>query len=169
LVYNRMLAVVGRYSLATVTPTTVSVHRLVQAVIQARLGNGERRWTEIAVGVLQKSFPIYSWEVATWSTCERLLPHVLAATGHAERLGVAGEQAGWLLDRASAYVRSRGLYRQARPVAARALALTEATLGPEDVKVAHRCNELGVVLRHLSLDPPKRRELDGIAAGQRAS
>jgi hypothetical protein len=43
LVYNRMLAVVGRYSLATVTPTTVSVHRLVQAVIQARLGKERER------------------------------------------------------------------------------------------------------------------------------
>jgi Tetratricopeptide repeat len=51
LVYTRMLGVVGGYSLATVTPTTVSVHRLVQAVIQARLGKeGERRWAEAAFG-----------------------------------------------------------------------------------------------------------------------
>jgi hypothetical protein len=109
LAYNRLLAVVGRYSLATVTPTTVGVHRLVQAVLQARLGDeGERRWTEVAVSLLRARFPNKSWEVATWPACERLLPHVLAVTGHAERLGVAGAQAGWLLDRSSTYLRERG-------------------------------------------------------------
>ena len=130
LVYNRMLAVVGRYSLATVTPTTVSVHRLVQAVIQARLGKeGERRWAEVAVRLLRASFPNESWEVVTWPACERLLSHVLAAAGHAERLEVAGEQAGWLLDRAANYLHERGQYRQARPIAERALRVTEAALG----------------------------------------
>jgi hypothetical protein len=110
-----MLAVVGRYSLATVMPTTISVHRLVQAVIQARLGqDGERRWAEVAVRLLRGGFPNDSWELATWPACERLLPHVLAVAGHAERLGVAGEAAGRLLDRASTYLRERGQYRQAR-------------------------------------------------------
>jgi tetratricopeptide (TPR) repeat protein len=149
LAYNRMLAVVGRYSLATVTPTTVSVHRLVQAVIQARLDEGERRWAETAVGLLRACFPNESWEVATWPTCERLLPHVLAAVGHAERLGVAGVQAGWLLDRAANYLHERGLYREARPIAERALRVTEAALGPADPEVAWRRDGLGAVLRRL--------------------
>ena len=43
LAYNRTLAAIGRYSLATVTADTIGLHRLVQAVIQARLGEaGER-------------------------------------------------------------------------------------------------------------------------------
>jgi tetratricopeptide (TPR) repeat protein len=150
LAYNRMLAVVGRYSLATVSPTTVGVHRLVQAVIQARLGeDGERAWAEAAVGLLRASFPNESWEVATWPTCERLLPQVLAVAGHAERLGVAGEAAGWLLDRASAYLQERGQYRQAKPMAERALTVTEAALGPADPEVAWRCDTLGRVAHWL--------------------
>jgi tetratricopeptide (TPR) repeat protein len=150
LVYNRMLAVVGRYSLATVSSTTVSVHRLVQAVIRARMGHeGERRWAEVAVGVLYESFPDESWEVATWPTCQRLLPQVLAVAGHAEQLRVAGQMAGWLLDRASNYLRGRGLYRQARPIAELALAITEAALGPQDLDVAWRCDEFGRVLLDL--------------------
>jgi hypothetical protein len=53
LAYNRLLAVAGRYSLATVTPTTVGVHWLVQAVIRSRLGHeDERRWIEVTVGLL---------------------------------------------------------------------------------------------------------------------
>jgi tetratricopeptide (TPR) repeat protein len=150
LVYNRTLAVVGRYSLATVGSTAVAMHRLVQAVIQARLGQeGERHWAEIGVRLLRAGFPNESWEVATWPTCERLLPHVLAATGHAERLGVAGEQAGWLLDRAANYLHERGQYRQARPIAERALRVTEVALGPVHPEVAWRCDALGAVLRRL--------------------
>jgi tetratricopeptide (TPR) repeat protein len=150
LVYNRTLAVVGHYSLATVNPTAVALHRLVQAVIQARLGDaGERRWAEVAVGLLRESFPNKSWELASWPICERLLPHVLAATGHAEQLGVAGEQAGWLLDWAANYLHERGQYRQARPIAERALRVTEAALGPVDPEVAWRCDGLGGVLRRL--------------------
>jgi tetratricopeptide (TPR) repeat protein len=151
LVYNRMLAVVGRYSLATVTPTAIGLHRLVQAVIQARLGEGgEWNWAEVAVSLLRASFPNESWEVATWPTCEQLLPQVLAVTGHAERLGVAGEQAGWLLDRASTYLRERGQYRQARPIAEQAVAVTEAALGPADLEVAWRCDTFGRVLQALA-------------------
>jgi hypothetical protein len=38
LAYNDALRVLSRYSIATVTPATVSLHPLVQAVIQARRG-----------------------------------------------------------------------------------------------------------------------------------
>jgi tetratricopeptide (TPR) repeat protein len=150
LAYNRMLAAVGRYSLATVSPTTVGLHRLVQAVLQARLGeDGEQAWVEVAISLLRDRFPKQSWEVATWPTCERLLPQVSAVAGHAERLGVAGEAVGWLLDRASVYVRERGQYRQARPIAERALAVTEAALGPTHPEVAWRCDTLGIVIQRL--------------------
>jgi tetratricopeptide (TPR) repeat protein len=170
LAYNRLLGAVGRYSLATVTPTSLGLHRLVQAVIQARLGaDGERAWAAAAVGLLRASFPNESWEVATWQRCGRLLPHLLAVAGHAQRLGVAGEQAGWLLDRSSRYLRGRGLYRQARPVAERALALTEAALGPQDVEVAWRCDELGGVLKDLGDLADARVQLErALAIGEAA-
>lgn len=77
----------GRYSLTTMIPTAVSMHRLVQAVIQARLDHeGERRWPEIAVSLLHASLPNEIWEVATWPTCRRLLPQVLAVAGDASTL-----------------------------------------------------------------------------------
>ena len=65
LTYNRALAAIGRYSLATVSPAVVGLHRLVQAVIQARLGEaGERAWAEAAVNLLRAAFPNESWEVS---------------------------------------------------------------------------------------------------------
>jgi tetratricopeptide (TPR) repeat protein len=170
LAYNRTLAVIGRYSLATGSSTAVAVHRLVQAVIQARLGEeGERRWAEVAMSLLRESYPYKSWEVATWLACQRLLPHVLAVAGHAERLGVAGEEAGWLLDRASIYLHRRGQYRQARPIAERALAVTEEALGQDDPEVAWRCANLGMVLQNLGeLDGARAQAERAVAVGERA-
>jgi hypothetical protein len=150
LVYNGMLAAIGRYSLATLSPTTVGLHRLVQAVIQARLGeDGERRWTRVAVGLVRQSFPDDSWEMSNWQLCERLLPQVLTVAGHAERLRVVGEQAGGLLDRASSYLQVRGQFSQARLLAERAVTVTEAALGPDDLEVAWRCKQLAGVLHKL--------------------
>jgi tetratricopeptide (TPR) repeat protein len=157
--YNRVLAAVGRYSLAAVTPVTIALHRLVQAVIQARLTpSDERLWAEIAVNLLRANFPNNSWEINTWATCERLLPHLLTATGHAQRLQVAGEAAGWLLHRASIYLRGRGQYRQAKPIAEQALTLTQATLGPNHPEVAWRHDGLGRVLRKLGEPVPARQQ-----------
>ena len=150
LTYNRAFAAIGRYSLATVSATVVGLHRLVQAVIQARLGEaGERAWAEAAVSLLRAAFPNESWEVSSWSKCEQLLPHLLAVTGHAERLGTAGEAASWLLDRASTYLRERAQYRQAKPLAERGVKIAEAALGPDDLEVAWRYDELGRVLSEL--------------------
>jgi tetratricopeptide (TPR) repeat protein len=122
----------------------------VQAVIQARLGEAEERaWTEVAVALLRAAFPNDSWEVNSWPRCELLLPHLLAAAGHAERLEIAGEAVSWLLDRASTYLRERGQYRQAKPLAERAVTIAEAALGPNDLGVAWRRDTLGLVLRAL--------------------
>jgi tetratricopeptide (TPR) repeat protein len=161
LAYNRTLAVIGRYSLATVSPTTVWLHRLVQAVIQARLGDaGERAWAEIAVRLLRESFPNDSWEARNWPDCARLLPHLLAATGHAQRLRVAEEATSWLLDRAATYLRDRGQYRQAKPFAERAVALTQSALGPDHPQVGWRRDTLGNVLRALGDLPGARTQLE---------
>ena len=170
LAYNRALAAIGRYSLANVSPAVVGLHRLVQAVIRARLGEaGERAWAEAAVTLLRAAFPNESWEVASWPECEPLLPHLLAATGHAERLGIAGEAVSWLLDRASTYLRERGQYRQAKPLAERGKTIAEAVLGPDDLEVAWRCDELGRVLRALGDSPGAREQFErALAIGEAA-
>jgi tetratricopeptide (TPR) repeat protein len=150
LAYNQVLAAAARYSLIDLDPESITTHRLVQAVIRARLTpDQEAAVARSAVGLLAAAFPEDCWEVTTWTTCERLLPHLLAVCEHAQRLRVAGGEAAWLLERASNYLRERGLYRQALPLAQRALALTEAALAPDDVELGWRHDELGHVLRAL--------------------
>ena len=107
--YNEALRALSRYSLITVTPSALGVHPMVQMVVRSRLGPPEqRRWASAAVGLLRQSFPDPDSDAAAWPTCQCLLPHVLVATEHAERLQVAEEEAGWLRNRASAYLRIRG-------------------------------------------------------------
>ena len=150
LAYNEVVRALSRYSLAAVTPATLGVHSLIQTVVRARLDlDGRTHFAEAAVGLLASSFPEQSWEVEAWPACQRLLPHVLAVAEHAEELGVGGDETGWLLDRASAYLQARGQPRQARPIAERALAITEATLGPNDPSTGERHHGLGRVLRDL--------------------
>jgi tetratricopeptide (TPR) repeat protein len=161
LAYNGALGVLGRYSLAVVTPDTLSLHRLVQAVLRARLeGDEERRWIEAAISLLRAGFPTDPTDVTSWPAFQRLLPHALAATEHAERLGVAGEATGWLLSRASAYLRERGQPRQARPLAERALTVTEAALPSDHTEVGARHDNLGLVLADLGDLEGARREYE---------
>jgi tetratricopeptide (TPR) repeat protein len=45
--------------------------------------------------------------------------------------------------------RIHGRYREAKPLLRRALALAEATLGPDHLEVATCCNNLGVLYKYL--------------------
>jgi tetratricopeptide (TPR) repeat protein len=148
--YNRMLAVIGRYSLATVTPSMVGMHRLVQAVVQVRLDKDEERaWAETASSLIRASFPDHGWKLPTWPSCERLLPSLFTVTAHARRLQVAPEQTGWLLNRAAVNLRARGQYLQAKPLAEKALTLAQRTLGPDHPETAQRHDTLGRVMQNL--------------------
>jgi tetratricopeptide (TPR) repeat protein len=150
LAYNQAVRALGRYSLMQVERGALGVHPMVQAVVRARIpSTAARRWAEAAVQLLRDRVPEQSWEVTAWPTCQRLLPHVLVAVEHAERLGVAGEAAGWLLNRVAAYLEARGQPRQARPVAQRALAITQVALGPNDLAVGEEHDTLGRILRRL--------------------
>ena len=161
LIYNRLLEAVGRYALVTLNPARVGMHRLVQAVVQSRLDPGEEaRWVHIAVSLVRGVFPDDGWEPARWPECEALVAHVLAVAEHAERAGVCGEEAGWLLERASTYLRERGRYRQAEPLARRALLLTEITFGVNHVCTASRHDEFGRVLQALGRLDEARTEFE---------
>jgi tetratricopeptide (TPR) repeat protein len=136
-----------RYSLITRDHDGISLHRLVQVVARAKLDDQEPEWAKLASWLVWAGFPNNGGEVTAWPTCEQLLPHVLAVAEHAERLQVAREETGDLLYRASIYLRARGQPRQGRPLAERALTLSQQTLGLDHPTVGDRHDELGRVLR----------------------
>src|SRR5690349_3603947 len=67
-----------------------------------------------------------------WPRWAVLLPHVLAATSHFDfdPQDAGRADAAWLLDRAAAYLQVHARLAEARPLAERALAITEAASGP---------------------------------------
>ena len=89
-----------------------------------------------------------------WPRWAVLLPHVLAATGHFKHFPGPQEQPGrhdasWLLDRAATYLQVHARLAEARPLAERALAITEAAYGPGHPAVGAALNNLALIWRDL--------------------
>src|SRR5262249_51489082 len=78
--FDRTMAHLRRYSLVERHGESLSVHRLVQAIVHASLP-AERReaWLVVAIDVLDAAFPEEPEQRSErWPLCSRLLPHVLA-------------------------------------------------------------------------------------------
>jgi tetratricopeptide (TPR) repeat protein len=98
-----------------------------------------------------------------WPRWAALLPHVLAAASHYDSLlrparGAAGADVSWLLDRAATYLKVHARLAEARPLAERALAITEAAYGPDHPTAATRLNNLALILQDLG-QPAEARPL----------
>jgi hypothetical protein len=144
LIYNQTLALVGRYSLATVSPTAVALHRLVQAVIQARLGEeGEQRWAEVAVGLLRSGtgqglewashFPVGPVHSRPGGTKPAAICRRMPNRGDQPALGPPGSRHGSSPGdgRSSNWVRGLDAYRRAAQVVAKSAPPAEAAKGRE--------------------------------------
>jgi tetratricopeptide (TPR) repeat protein len=152
LAMNQAIAALLQYSLIEKTEDALSVHRLVQAVARARLPKKARStWAGAAVQIVDGAFPSGDdpQDVRTWPVCARLLPHALAAAGHAEALHVASEATGRLLNQAGLYLWGRAEFDEAKAALERALAIFEKVLGADHPNVATLVNNLGSVLQAL--------------------
>ena len=128
---NKATAALGEYSLAETADGLLSVHRMVQAVTRAELGDDEPRWAGLAIAAIAAAFPGNVTDPETWEACESLLAHALACAGHAGRLQFDSTVTVPLLDRVARYLLARGRLDSAAAAMDEALALAEQ-LGPED-------------------------------------
>ena len=144
---NDAVAAMKRYSLMTVADDSLSVHRLVQAVARDRLSDEERkRWAEVAVWLVNDTFPYQTDEFRTWDTCSILFTHALAAAGNAEWLDVAPISTQNLLVKTGLYFKGRGEFDEAKKLHERALPIAENVYGRNDSEVAAIINNLGAIL-----------------------
>jgi hypothetical protein len=121
-----------RYSLLTrnVEERTVSVHRLVQAVIQDGMNEETRReWAERAVKAVNAAFPYV--EFKNWALCEGFLPHGTHLAGVIDEFGLERAEAARLLNQCGYFLKERARYGEAKPLYERSLAIREKTLGGE--------------------------------------
>ncbi|MFE5036453.1 FxSxx-COOH system tetratricopeptide repeat protein [Streptomyces sp. NPDC056683] len=166
---DQALGVLAAYSMITLTEDTVTVHRLVQAVLRGTTSAGvpkpqlRRAWNflrksqtnsrphprEAALNLLYAAMPPGSpEEVQSWPVWQEMVPHVQAANTHWSDTQIPAYLAQ-LLGRTAFYLSARGQAATALPLEERALAITEAALGPDHPDTALRLNNLASTLSDL--------------------
>ncbi len=144
--FNQVLATIHRYSLMQVSSDSMSIHRLVQAVIRSSLTQDEARASAARVVVLVDSaFPSGGSDTALWDQCGLLLPHALAAIDNAEAVGAESLISALLLNKVASFLWGRADHSQAKRLLEQALALERGRQG-DDLAIADRLNDLGLVL-----------------------
>jgi tetratricopeptide (TPR) repeat protein len=146
LALHELLAALRRYSLVDVDDAgrTMSVHRLVQLVVQANLDDAtRRRWAERAVLAVNAAFPYV--EFANWPRCRRLLPHVRQVAKLVNAYSIDTPEAGRLLNEAGYFQKTQGRYAEAERLYQRAIRIRRKALGPEHPAVAQTLSNLALL------------------------
>ncbi len=134
---DQVIAVLRSLSLVQRQPETrtLSMHRLVQAVLREQMSEPEQaEWLRRVVAALNAVFPDVTHEA--WGQCERLLPHVLTvATAIPDCAG--DRELAEALQKAADYLCDRAQYEQAEPLYQRALRIGKQVWGPAHPQVAY--------------------------------
>jgi tetratricopeptide (TPR) repeat protein len=137
---DHLVGVACSYSLLARQPEeqTLSLHRLVQAVLLERMTETQREhWTRRTLRALEAVFPevLPTTAYGVWKRCERLVLHALLCLQH---LGSPKEALVWaeLSYKVAQYQCERGQYRAADPLYRRALQIQEHALGSAHPAVA---------------------------------
>jgi tetratricopeptide (TPR) repeat protein/DNA-binding XRE family transcriptional regulator len=147
---NRAIEALQAYSLVKRNPRekALSIHRLVQVVIQDRLEALQaRQWAGRAVYLVNCAFPDGTF--ATWDRCEHLMPHVLVCVDHVKKWQLASAEAGHVFHRAGEYLALRAQYGEALALTQEALSIREQVLGQAHPDVASSLNNVGYIYNEL--------------------
>ena len=143
---NAALAALLNYSLLRrdATTHTLSIHRLVQAVILDEMEDEtQHHWAERAVRVVEQVFP-YD-EPPPWPRSQRYLPHALACETLIKQWDITLDAAAALLNTAGWYLRVRGQYQEAEPLQQEALAIGEKLHGVNHPNTFYLLNNLAIL------------------------
>lgn len=140
--FDLAIAVLRNQSLVQRHPATrtLSIHRLVQVVLQESMGAQERaEWMKRVTATLNAVFPEAISD--NWQQCKRLIAHVLAIAA-ASADDRENKDLAEVLEKAANYLHLCGQYKQANTLYQRALCLREQALGPEHPEVTRILNSL---------------------------
>lgn len=141
---NKVIAALSAYSLINrdTREKTLSIHRLVQAVIKDVMDEQtQREWARRAVFAVNEAFPMV--EFTTWPQCKRYLPHALACAESIEQGDLLLPEAAPLLNRVGMYLYERGRWSEAEPLLKRASVMRERD--PEHPDTANSLNNLAIL------------------------
>ncbi|HEY2958092.1 MAG TPA: FxSxx-COOH system tetratricopeptide repeat protein [Actinomycetota bacterium] len=145
LAYQQTIAALRRYSLLTSSGESLTVHRLVQAVVRQQLdGEQTRQWASTALRLVHAATP-HDTDDPVWPDYTRLLAHMLAVSSDAAA-SLEPERTVTLLTLAGGYLRYRAEFDQAHQALKRAVQIAQARLGADDLITARSLNGLANVL-----------------------
>src|SRR5579875_63912 len=140
-----------RFSLVRRDPATqtLSIHRLVQAVLRDTMDEQEQRlWAERVVRAVSRVFP-HSEDVARWHLCERLMPQVHTCAELCNEFAFIDPAVGRLFNQAGVYLSVHAQYHLAEDLLKKAVAIRSLLHGQhpgvQESDVAETLNDLGVV------------------------
>ncbi len=91
----------------------LTVHRLVQAAMRARLAERQSTILDQVTKLLVQAFPEGAYaDTTVWLRCAELLPHVLALFKHCTAENVLPEAGGRLFHAAASYLHARDFFWQ---------------------------------------------------------
>ena len=146
LALTKAIAAAARFSLISRNPQTktLTIHRLVQAVLRAEMDReSQQDWAEKVMTAVTVVFPNADYE--NWVQCDRLLPQSQTATQLIKDYGLESDTAALLLNRAGYYFDNLGRYGEAEPFYVEALGMYKRLLGESHPDVASSVNNLAVL------------------------
>ena len=149
--WDRVAGLACTYSLLVRQPEeqTLSLHRLVQAVLLDEMSEEEReQQRQRAIAALDKIFPeVYpTMPQAARKQGERLLPHVLWSL-HQTKGDRSFPALASLTWKAARYLHACGRYRETESLYQEVLSIREQQFGRKDPRVAQVLNALAILLR----------------------
>lgn len=141
------LAELAAYSMVTRLAGNLTVHRVVQEVLRARISEDSRKsWIEFTLHLVNHYSPFEAGDVRTWPVWDALRPHATRILDEADREGIPAPTAR-LMSHLAILLFGKSLYAQAEPLMRRALEVAENSLGKDQTNVADHLNNLAQLLQ----------------------
>ena len=143
LLLGQAIEALRAYSLIGRDPRTktLSVHRLVQAVLQDEMDEESRKlWAERAIRAVHTALP--DVEHRNWSRWERVVLNAQICAQHIENYRSYFEEATEMLQQTGWYLTERARYGEAEPLLEQAYAINEGERGPDHLDTARDASTL---------------------------
>ncbi len=127
---------------------TMTIHRLVQAVLKGRLPEADERiWVTRVIRAMSQLFPSEAMQANYWQDCQKLLSHALVCITLGEQWGEGNAFYTILISHVAIYLSHRARYAEAKLLYEQALQIGEHTLGSEHLLVAKVLHGLAVLYK----------------------
>ncbi|MGH4016290.1 MAG: FxSxx-COOH system tetratricopeptide repeat protein [Pseudonocardiaceae bacterium] len=149
LAFTELTRLLRQRGLARAEPDSLALHRLLAAILRTQ-PHQQPHLPTLAVVLLRVAVPDDpETNPLAWPAWRQLLPHVLVATDPHRTLTGVEQEVAWLLDRAAAFLHTRGEPAPARPLLERAWDLRRLRLGDDHPDTLDSANNLAVTLWEL--------------------